>query len=133
MQLANQEAWALGHDHVDTDHILLGLIAENGGIAAEVLKSRDLDLDSVRDGVKGIVASTDGIVRDRELPLTPSAIKVIETCHQETDKFKDRVDTEHLLLGLMCQPDSVGCQVLLNLGADFEDILVEVLKRSESV
>jgi ATP-dependent Clp protease ATP-binding subunit ClpC len=131
MRLANEEAQSLGHEYIGTEHILLGLVQEGSGVAAQVLKEVGIDSDKIRRAVEMIVLSNADAVTNRELPLTPSAAKAVEACTEEAERFGDSVETEHLLLGLLCHPDSIGYQILINLLVDIEDIIKQVQSRSE--
>jgi ATP-dependent Clp protease ATP-binding subunit ClpA len=130
MQLANQEAKRLNHEYVGTEHILLGLVQEEVGVAADVFKNRDIDLRMVREEVEKIVQTGPGseMVTMGKLPTTPRAKKVIEYAIKETRELGSHsVGTEHLLLGLLREGDGVAAQVLMNLGLKLEDIREEVL------
>ena len=129
MQLANQEARRLNQEYIDTEHILLGLIKEGSGVAANVLKNLDIDLHTIRLEVEKIVPPGQGIVTKAKLPHKPQAKKVIEYSIEESRKLKHNyVGTEHLLLGLLREQEGVAAQILMNLGLKLEDVREEVLK-----
>ncbi len=128
MQLANQEAQRFNHEYVGTEHILLGLVKEGSGIAANVLKKAGLDLRKVRLEVEKIVQSGPDMVTMGKLPQTPRAKKVIEYSIEEARGLNHNyVGTEHLLLGLLREEQGIAAQVLMNLGLQFEDVRKEVL------
>src|SRR6059058_4420483 len=130
MQLANREAQRFNHEYIGTEHILLGLIKEGSGVAANVLKNLDIDLRKVRLEVEKIVQTGPGseLVAMGKLPQTPRAKKVIEYAIQESrDLRHNYVGTEHLLLGLLREQEGVAAQVLINLGLKLEDVREEVL------
>jgi ATP-dependent Clp protease ATP-binding subunit ClpC len=128
MQLANQEAQRFNHEYIGTEHILLGLIKEGSGIAANVLHNLDIDLRKIRQEVEKIVLSGPDMVTTGRLPHTPRAKKVIEFAIEEARLLKHNyVGTEHLLLGLLREQEGVAAQVLMNLGAELEDVREEVL------
>src|SRR5947208_4337063 len=83
MQLANQEAQRLNHEYIGTEHILLGLVKEGTGVAANVLKNLDMDLGKVRVEVEKIVAAGPELVTTGTLPQTPRAKKVLEYALEE--------------------------------------------------
>ncbi|MFO0848480.1 MAG: ATP-dependent Clp protease ATP-binding subunit [Gemmataceae bacterium] len=130
MQLANQEAQRFNHEYIGTEHILLGLVKEGSGVAANVLKNLDVDLRKIRLEVERIVqpgAGGDQVVMGR-LPHTPRAKKVIEYSIEEARNLNHNyVGTEHLLLGLLREQEGVAAQVLMNLGLKLEDVREEVL------
>src|SRR5713101_7693738 len=86
MQLANQEAQRFNHEYIGTEHILLGLVKEGSGVAANVLKNLDIDLRTVRQEVKKIIQRGDMVTMGR-LPLTPRAKKVIEYAIEEGESL----------------------------------------------
>src|SRR3989442_1318654 len=130
MQLANQEAQRFNHEYIGTEHILLGLVKEGSGVAANVLKNLDIDLRKIRLEVEKIVQPGPGgdqVVMGR-LPHTPRAKKVIEYSVEEARNLNHNyVGTEHLLLGLLREQEGVAAQVLMNLGLKLEDVREEVL------
>src|SRR5882724_9702671 len=130
MQLANQEAQRFNHEYIGTEHILLGLVKEGSGVAANVLKNLDIDLRKIRLEVEKIVQGGQGseMVTMGKLPQTPRAKKVIEYSIEEARNLNHNyVGTEHLLLGLLREQEGVAAQVLMNLGLKLEDVREEVL------
>jgi len=128
MQLANQEAQRFNHEYIGTEHILLGLVKEGSGVAANVLKNLDIDLRKIRLEVEKIVQSGLDMVTMGKLPQTPRAKKVIEYSIEEARNLNHNyVGTEHLLLGLLREQEGVAAQVLMNLGLKLEDVREEVL------
>jgi ATP-dependent Clp protease ATP-binding subunit ClpC len=130
MQLANQEAQRFNHEYIGTEHILLGLVKEGSGVAANVLKNLDIDLRKIRLEVEKIVQTGTGneMVTMGKLPHTPRAKKVIEYSIEEARNLNHNyVGTEHLLLGLLREQEGVAAQVLMNLGLKLEDVREEVL------
>jgi len=130
MQLANQEAQRFNHEYIGTEHVLLGLVKEGSGVAANVLKNLDIDLRKIRLEVERIVQhgpGGDNATLGR-LPHTPRAKKVIEYSIEEARNLNHNyVGTEHLLLGLLREQEGVAAQVLMNLGLKLEDVREEVL------
>ncbi|QDT65729.1 ATP-dependent Clp protease ATP-binding subunit [Calycomorphotria hydatis] len=128
MQLANQEAQRFNHEYIGTEHILLGLVKEGSGVAANVLKNLDVDLRKIRLEVEKIVQSGPDMVTMGKLPQTPRAKKVIEYAMEEARNLNHNyVGTEHTLLGLLREQEGVAAQVLMNLGLKLEDVRDEVL------
>ncbi len=128
MQLANQEAQRFNHDYVGTEHILLGLVKEGSGVAANVLRNLDIDLKKIRMEVEKLVQAGPDMVTMGKLPHTPRAKKVIEYSLEEARNLNHNyVGTEHLLLGLLREQEGVAAQVLMNLGVRLEDVRREVL------
>src|SRR5437588_3640824 len=128
MALANQEAQRFNHEYIGTEHILLGLVKEGTGVAANVLKNLDIDLRKIRLEVEKIVQAGPDMVTMGKLPQTPRAKKVIEYSIEEARTLNHNyVGTEHLLLGLLREHDGVAAQVLMNLGLKLEEVREEVL------
>jgi hypothetical protein len=130
MQLANQEAQRFNHEYIGTEHILLGLIEEGNGVAANVLKNLNVDLKKVRPEVVRIIQrgpDADQVIMGR-LPFPPRSKKVIEYAIEEARALHHNyVGTEHILLGLLREQEGVAAQVLMNLGVKFEEVRKEVL------
>ena len=128
MQLANQEAQRFNHEYIGTEHMLLGLVKEGTGVAANVLKNLDVDLRKIRLEVEKLVQSGPEMITMGKLPQTPRAKKVIEYSMEEARQLAHNfVGTEHILLGLLREQEGVAAQVLMNLGMKLEDVREEVL------
>jgi hypothetical protein len=128
MRLADGEAKRFNHEYIGTEHILLGLVKEGSGVAANVLKNLQVDLRRIRMEVEKIVQSGPNTVTSKKLPLTPRSKKVIELAISEAEKLDHKyIGTEHLLLGLVREAEGVAAQVLMNLGLNRDTIRYEVL------
>src|SRR5881396_375433 len=102
MQLANQEAQRFNHEYIGTEHILLGLVKEGSGVAANVLKNLDVDLRKIRLEVEKIVQTGPDMVTIPNPPQTPRAKRVVEFAIDEACSLDHNyVGTEHLLLGIL--------------------------------
>ncbi|MDZ4805183.1 MAG: ATP-dependent Clp protease ATP-binding subunit [Candidatus Eisenbacteria bacterium] len=129
MYLAREEAARLQHDYIGTEHLLLGLIREGEGIAANVLSNLGLDLDVIRQAVESMVASPGGTLTIGEIPFTPKAKRVLELSIDEARQLgHNYVGTEHLLLGLIREGEGVAARVLLELGVDRKKVREETLR-----
>ena len=128
MQFAHQEALRFNHEYVGTEHILLGLIKEGTGVAANILKKMGVDLRTMRLEVEKLVRSGPDLVTMGRLPQTPRAKKAVEYAIEEARRLKHNyVGTEHLLLGLLKEHDGVAAQVMMNLGLKLDDVREEIL------
>jgi ATP-dependent Clp protease ATP-binding subunit ClpC len=128
MALANEEAQRLNHEYIGTEHILLGLIKEGGGVGAHVLNILHVNLDLARKKVAELVKSGPDIATLGKLPQTPRAKQVIVNAIEESRLLNhNHVGTDHLLLGLMRETDGVAAQVLLNLGLTSAEIRNEIM------
>ena len=127
--LAQDEARALGHNYIGTEHILLGLLREREGPAAEVLASLDITVEEVRGLVVQIAGRGDEAVTG-QIPFTPRAKRVLELALRESLSLKhDYIGTEHLLLALVREGEGVAAVILLEFDADADKIRTEVIRR----
>jgi ATP-dependent Clp protease ATP-binding subunit ClpC len=128
MQHANREAQRFNHEYVGTEHVLLALIAERSGVAAEVLEQLGADPRRIREVVEKILQHGPEMVVFGRLPHTPRTQQVLAYAREEAARFHhELVGTEHLLLGLLREQEGVGSQVLMSLGLRLEDVRREVL------
>ncbi|MFA5422796.1 MAG: ATP-dependent Clp protease ATP-binding subunit [Phycisphaerae bacterium] len=128
MALANQEAQRFNHEHIGTEHILLGLVKEGSGVGATVLKNLEVDIKKLRLEVEKHVKSGPDLVTMGKLPQTPRAKKVIEYAIEEARALNHNyVGTEHILLGLLRETEGVAAQVLMGIGLKLEEVRQEVL------
>jgi ATP-dependent Clp protease ATP-binding subunit ClpC len=126
--LAQEEARALKHNYIGTEHILLGLLREEEGLAARVLQSLDMTVEGVRAQVVRIVGAGDEATSG-QIPFTPRAKKVLELALREALSLgHNYIGSEHILLGLGREGDGVAVRILHDLGADPETIHNEVIR-----
>jgi ATP-dependent Clp protease ATP-binding subunit ClpA len=126
--LAQEEARILNHDYIGTEHLLLGLIRESDGVAAEALESLGISLDAVRQQVGEIIGQGQQ-APSGHIPFTPRAKKVLELSLREATQLgHDHIGTEHILLGLIREGDGVAAQVLVKLGADLNRVRQQVIQ-----
>lgn len=129
MALANQEAQRFNHEYIGTEHILLGLVKEGTGIAANVLKNVGVDLRKVRLEVEKLVKSGPDKVMMGKLPQTPRAKKVIEfTIEEARSMGHNYIGTEHLLLGLIREGEGTAAKVLSAMGVSHQTVREEILR-----
>ena len=125
--LAQEEARLLNHNYIGTEHILLGLIQENEGVAAKALESLDISLESVRGQVEEIIGQGTK-PPDGHIPFTPRAKRVLELSLREALQLgHNYIGTEHVLLGLIREGEGVAAQVLVKLGADLARVREQVV------
>ena len=127
--LAQEEARYLKHNYIGTEHLLLGLLREEEGIAAQVLTTLDVSLDEVRMQVAQIV----GLGEEQEsgqIPFTPRAKKVLELALREALSLgHNYIGTEHILLGLIKENEGVAARILLEFDADSDKIRNEIMRK----
>jgi ATP-dependent Clp protease ATP-binding subunit ClpC len=126
--LAQEEARQLKHNYIGTEHILLGLLREEEGLAARVLESLDITVERVRAQVVRIVGSGEEVTSG-QIPFTPRAKKVLELALREALSLgHNYIGTEHILLGLVRENEGVAARILLDFDADSEKIRNEVIR-----
>jgi ATP-dependent Clp protease ATP-binding subunit ClpC len=129
LAMAREEAVRLQHDYVGTEHILLGLIREGDGVAAEVLRNLAADLDDLLRLVEDNIRPGKSSTPIGELPYTTRAKKVLEYAMAEARELNHSyVGTEHLLLGLLREEKGLAAKVLGQLGIGIEEARAEMLK-----
>jgi ATP-dependent Clp protease ATP-binding subunit ClpC len=133
MRLTRQEAQRLNGEFIGTEHILLGIIQEGGGVAAKVLKNLNVDLKRIRQEVENLITPlTPPTVVLEEPIFYPRAKRVVELADESASLLGHGViGTEHLLLGLLKENEGIAAQVLNNLGLKLDgvrDMVVEVLR-----
>ncbi len=126
--LAQEEARHFNHNYIGTEHLLLGLLREDEGVAARALGSLNVTLDEVREQVESIVGygeeGTGG-----QAPFTPRSKKVLELALREALQLgHNYIGTEHILLGLVRESEGVAARVLSNLGVDPDKVRREVVR-----
>ncbi len=126
--LAEQEARALNHSYIGTEHILLALARQKEAVSAKVLQSLDVDIDELRAGIDKLVRPGAESVGRRRLPETPRAKRVLEYAKEEAKALDhDYIGTEHMLLGLMREREGIAAQVLDDLGLTWRQVRAETL------
>jgi ATP-dependent Clp protease ATP-binding subunit ClpC len=126
--LAQEEARMLDHNYIGTEHILLGLIHEGEGVAAQVLESLNVSLEVVRIQVEEIIGQGK-VTPSGHIPFTPRAKKVLELSLREALQLHHNyIGTEHILLGLVREGEGVAAQVLQKLGADLNRVRQQVIQ-----
>ena len=126
--LAQEEARTLKHNYIGTEHILLGLLREEEGLAARVLESLDITVERVRAQVVRIVGSGEEVTSG-QIPFTPRAKKVLELALREALSLgHNYIGTEHILLGLVRENEGVAARILLDFDADSDKIRNEVIR-----
>lgn len=122
LSLAQEEAQRFNHNYIGTEHLLLGLVREGEGVAAQVLSILSVELNKVRSAVEFIIGRGDRIVLG-EIGLTPRAKKVIELAVDEARRLNHHyIGTEHLLLGLVREGEGIAAGVLESLGVNLEKV-----------
>ncbi|MDO8734453.1 MAG: Clp protease N-terminal domain-containing protein, partial [Elusimicrobiota bacterium] len=129
IRLAQEEAKRLNHDSITPEHILLGLLDLDDGVAATIISNLSVHTARIKIEIEKALPVGDNLLQYGELPLTPKARKVLEYAIEEAQKMAHSyVGTEHILLGLIKEGESVAAAVLQNLGLSLDTIRLEVEK-----
>jgi hypothetical protein len=127
--LAQDEARAFKHNYIGTEHILLGLVREEEGLAARMLESLGISVEEVRAQVARILGQGDEATSG-QIPLTQRAKKVLELALREALSLgHNYIGTEHILLGLVRENEGVAARILLGFGVDAEQIRDEIIRK----
>ena len=128
LHYAQEEAQHFQHNYIGTEHLLLGLVHEEEGVAAEVLKSLGVELEKVRSAVEFIIGRGDTGIAG-EIGLTPRAKKVIQLSVDEARRMNHHyIGTEHILLGLISEGQGIAAGVLESLGVRIEKVRQQTLE-----
>ena len=132
--LAQEEANRLNHGYLGTEHILLGLIREDEGIAANALKNSGIDLAQVRQQVEKVVSRGEAASFLGQISFTFRANRALQLAAKEARQLgHDYLGTEHLLLGLTKDKESLAAQILMGLGVDLDQLRQEVINQLEEL
>jgi len=128
IMIAQEEAINFNHDYIGTEHILIGLVKEEEGVASQVLKELGVDVDKVVEEVERLVGRGE-YQQVSEITFTPRAKKVLELASQEASQLKHNyIGTEHVLLGLIKEGSGVAIRILADLGVNPDNVYTEVMK-----
>ena len=126
--LAQDEARALKHNYIGTEHLLLGLLRQEKGLAARVLESLGVTVEEVRYQVARMIGQGDEVTQG-QIPFTPRAKKVLELSLREAKALQHGyIGTEHILLAIVRENEGVAARILLDLDADAETIRSAVIR-----
>jgi ATP-dependent Clp protease ATP-binding subunit ClpA len=125
--LAQEEARLLAHPYIGTEHLLLGLILERDGIAAQTLEQHGITLEVARSAIEETIEASAGVIGGSP-PFTPRAKKVLELSLRESIQLgHNYIGTEHMLLGLIREGEGGGATILLSLGMEFGALREEII------
>ncbi len=127
IRLSREEALRLGHDYIGTEHLLLGIIRENHGVAVKIMVNLGVDLANLKKTIEETVKSTGGTLTIGNIPLTKQAEKVLKITQIESKIYKsDVIGTEHILLSLLRDEDNVATQILNQFSVTYETARAEL-------
>jgi hypothetical protein len=130
MELANEEAQRFNHDYIGTEHILLGMLLLQEGVAAQILKKHGIAYNPVKDFItKGpALVVNSGPEVDERLPFTPLVKRVIDLAVREAQFLgHNEINYEHVLLGLLSAPDCVAAEILSRVGLTYDQVREDVV------
>jgi ATP-dependent Clp protease ATP-binding subunit ClpA len=126
--LAQKAAEQYHHDYIGPEHLLIGLVKEGSGVAVTALSNLGVGVETVRHAVENLLVTSDEAVPNGPLPITPQAKRALELAAEEARALNHPyIGTEHLLLGLISEQDTVAGAVLANLGLKLDDVRAEIL------
>jgi len=129
LALAQDEAIRFSHNYIGTEHLILGLVREGRGIAAQVLNAMGADVSKLRSAVGFIIPRGDAATTPTEITLSPRTKKVVELAVDESRKLgQPHIGTEHLLLGLVREGDGIAAGVLESLGIRLPAVRAKVIE-----
>ena len=127
IRLSREEALRLGHDYIGTEHLLLGIIRENHGVAINILHNLDVDLDKLKKVIEDTVRASGGTMMIGNIPLTKQAEKVLKITQIESKIYKSEViGTEHVLLSILRDEDNIATQILHQFNVTYESARSEL-------
>lgn len=130
LALAKKEAEKLNHNYIGTEHLLIGLINLGQGLAIKVLQEIGVGVEDVYEAIEDSIepGSSDKSL-DGKIPMTPRVKKVLVLAEKESKKLGHTyVGTEHILLGLIKEGDGIAALTLKKFGADYDEVLEQILK-----
>ncbi len=128
IELANEIAIQLGHNYIGTEHILYGLVKEDTGVASKVLRNQNVQVDAVLQEIEELIGKEEP-TQSEIAGFTPRTKRVIENAFREARKLgSDYIGTEHMLIGIMREGDSVAVRIMLDLGANPQKLYNEIVK-----
>jgi len=126
--LAQESAMQLGHNYVGTEHLLLGLVKEGSGIAARVLQGQGVTQEKILKEIDELIGRGE-TTGQQPLGFTPRTKRVLELSFREARRMgHNYIGTEHLLLGIMREGESVAVRILLDIGVDIQKLLGEIVR-----
>ncbi len=129
IELAQDIAVELGHNYIGTEHILYGLAEEGTGVASQVLEEQGITSDNIKQEIIEIIGQSDPIEDVDSLGFTPRSKRIIENAYLYARRMNsDYIGTEHILIGILHEGDSVATRILLDLNADPQQIYNELIK-----
>ena len=129
LQIANELACEMGHNYIGTEHILYGLSQEGSGVASEVLQSQEVTPEKIMDEIEVLIGRGEPLEDGESVELTPRSKRVIENAFIEARKLgSEYIGTEHLLIGIMHEGDSVAVRIMMDLNVSPQKLYNQIVK-----
>ena len=129
IEIANDIALELGHNYIGTEHLLYGLLKEGAGVASKVLENQGLTVEQVEEQIELLIGRNEETELEGIMGFTPRTKRVIENAFREAKKLgSDFIGTEHILIGIMREGDSVATRIMLNLNVNIQKLYNEIVK-----
>lgn len=130
IELAQELAMNLGHDYIGTEHLLYGLCEEGTGVASQALSKQGITSDKVKDEIIELVGTSEPIENPDKIGFTPRSKAVLQDALNESRRYgRGSVGTNHLLVGLMYESDSLATRILFDLNANPQELYEDVTKK----
>ena len=127
LEIAEDLAKTLGHIYIGTEHLLYGLVYEKNGVANKVLESQNVDADELLDKIKEMIGVN--INQNAVLGYTPKLKKILENSYIEAKKLDSNyISTEHMLVGLLDEDDSIAKRLLIELNINLNKIYDDIAR-----
>ena len=129
LELSGELAADFGHNYIGTEHILYGVVKEGSGVASQVLNLQEVTPENIEEEIEALVGKGTPIQNRQEIGFTPRSKRVIENAFLEARKFgSEFIGTEHLLIGIMREGDSIAVRIMLDLGVNPQKLYNEIIK-----
>ena len=129
LEYAGDLAQGFGHNYIGTEHILYGLVKEGSGVASQVLNMQKITAENVVEEIEVLIGKGDKSQNRGEIGFTPRSKRVIENAFLEARKLgSEFIGTEHLLIGIMREGDSVAVRIMMDLNANPQKLYNEIVK-----
>ena len=126
LEIANEIAIELGHNYIGTEHILYGLVSEGNGVACKVLENQNIVPENVIEKIEELIG-VNTMTKTVVMGFTPRTKRIIENAFLEAKRLNsDYIGTEHLLIGIMKEGDSVAVRIMLDLGLDPDELYQDI-------
>ena len=127
LEIAKEIAIELGHNYIGTEHLLYGLTEEDNGVASKVLENQNINSENVLEEIENLIGREEKNITS--LGFTPRTKRVLENAFVEARKLdSDYIGTEHILIGIMRESDSIAVRILLDLGINPQKLYNEIVK-----